>query len=258
MTRVTILGSADAFHSAGRRHSAYLVECAGYALVVDFGPTALLSLRALGIDPNRLDAICLTHLHGDHIAGLPFLVVDAMYNSKRQGDLYICGPPGTRGRFDALLRAAYGELANAARNFQVHISEWPAGERTRIGPFRVRTLAAVHMDPPHVPLMLQLTGEDGKTVAFTGDTLFCPAVVECARHADLLIAECTALEPPSGRHCSWRDWSAHVSQLGAAKIVWSHLGAAVRENKLQLLREVESLGLRTKFHFAEDGDVFDV
>ena len=67
--RVTALGSADAFFSAGRGHTCWLIEDDKGAYAVDFGATGLMALKRLRFDPDRLQAVHFTHLHGDHIGG---------------------------------------------------------------------------------------------------------------------------------------------------------------------------------------------
>jgi len=71
--RLTVVGCGDAFGSGGRGNACFLVESGTVTLALDFGATALVGLRRLGLDPNRLDAVVLSHLHGDHFGGLPFL-----------------------------------------------------------------------------------------------------------------------------------------------------------------------------------------
>src|SRR5882724_4786828 len=74
--QVTVLGSGDAFGSGGRLNSAYLVESPGATFMVDCGTTVLQGLKRSGVDPARIDFICLSHLHGDHFGGVPFLFMD--------------------------------------------------------------------------------------------------------------------------------------------------------------------------------------
>ena len=57
MRRVVALGSADAFSSAARGNTCWLVEDGAPLCAVDLGPTALLALRRLGRDPEELRAV---------------------------------------------------------------------------------------------------------------------------------------------------------------------------------------------------------
>src|SRR5262245_6222152 len=105
--RVTVLGSGDAFGAGGRLHSAYLVEGPSATCLVDCGPTVLQGLKRAGIDPGRIDFVCLSHLHGDHFGGLPFLFMDFLYTSHRTRPLTIYGPPETERRVRRLYAALY-------------------------------------------------------------------------------------------------------------------------------------------------------
>ena len=64
-----------------------LVSCAakGRAFLVDCGASTLIGMRRLGLEPNDIAMVCITHLHGDHFGGLPWLLIDAQYVSKRTG-----------------------------------------------------------------------------------------------------------------------------------------------------------------------------
>src|SRR5947208_3412825 len=95
MNRVVALGSGDAFSSGARGNTCWLVEDGAPLCAVDLGPTGLLALRRVGRDPQELHAVHFTHLHGDHIAGWPFLLVDAVYRAHRTAPLAVSGPPGT-------------------------------------------------------------------------------------------------------------------------------------------------------------------
>jgi len=109
--QVTVLGSGDAFGSGGRLHSAHLVESAAATFVVDCGTTVLQGLTRADVDPEKVDFVCLSHLHGDHFGGLPFLFMDYMYESRRRRPITIYGPPGTQERVEALFGALYQRQA---------------------------------------------------------------------------------------------------------------------------------------------------
>src|ERR671922_977860 len=142
MKRVVALGSGDAFSSAGRGNTCWLVEDGAPLCAVDFGPTAVFALRRLGRDPQELQAVHFTHLHGDHIAGWPFLLVDAVYRARRTAALAASGPPGTRERLEALWSACYADAAAKELPFPLVVSELQPGESAQIAGRRVEALRA--------------------------------------------------------------------------------------------------------------------
>src|SRR6185436_1768144 len=89
---VRVLGCGDAFGSGGRSHTCFFLDTPRTKLVIDFGASALVSMNRFGVDPGAIDAIVLSHLHGDHFAGLPFLLLDAMFVTRRTRPLVIAGP----------------------------------------------------------------------------------------------------------------------------------------------------------------------
>lgn len=256
--RVTVVGSSDAFNSLGRNHSSYLVEGDGVGpLMVDFGGTSLAALRRLGRSPLDLAGVAITHLHGDHVGGFAFLVIDGMFNEVRRTPLPVVGPVLTAERLDRVVRTAYGAILDHHRPLEMPITELMPGQSAEIAGVLVEAFAADHMDPPDVPLCLRLSA-GGKSVAFSGDTRPCEGLFAAAEGADLLIAECTALAPPCGRHCSWEDWRAMLAtggprRIGAKRIVLTHLGRDVRGKVDALRAEFPDVDLA----FAEDGMVLD-
>jgi ribonuclease BN (tRNA processing enzyme) len=93
--KLHVLGCGDAFGSGGRNNSGYLLEVEDRLCLLDCGPTTLLALKRAGFDPRRLDMVFLSHLHGDHCGGLPFLFLDALYENPRDTPLVVAGPQGT-------------------------------------------------------------------------------------------------------------------------------------------------------------------
>ena len=252
--RVRVLGSSDAFNSSGRCHASYLIDGPGTAPVaIDFGATGLLSLRKANVSGRDIAAVIVTHLHGDHFGGLPFLLLDGMYHEPRSTPLELVGAVGLEKRVQDLFRGFYSDVADRPRAFETRYRELPPGEGADVIGLRVETFPALHMDPPELPLCLRITCPDGKVIAFSGDTEPCDGLVAAAQGADLLIAECTGLRPPCGRHCSWQDWRALfalVMRSGARRVILSHLGADVRE-RVDELRADCPPGI--ELLFADDG-----
>src|ERR671932_2200021 len=89
---VRFVGSGDSFGSGGRFQTCIVVDGPHSRFAIDFGTSSLIALAQQGIEHNSLDAILLTHLHGDHCGGVPFLLVDAMLAARRTRPLTIAGP----------------------------------------------------------------------------------------------------------------------------------------------------------------------
>ena len=223
--------------------------------MVDIGGSGLAALRKAGRAPKELAGIAITHLHGDHVGGLPFLLLDAAYNEPRTVTLPMVGPLGLSARIHDLMLASYRELASMRFGFDYPITEIAPGQSAALAGLNVQGFLADHMDPPHFPLSLRIRGPDGKVVTFSGDTAMNPHLLEAADGADLLIAECSALEPPIGRHCTWLDWKAVLPTLKARKVVLTHLNHRVRGAIPRLLAEAPA---NVDLAFADDGMIFDL
>ena len=249
--KLTVIGSSDAFNSAGCFHSCYwLDEVADRPLMVDFGSTALSALRRAGRGPLELGGVLVTHLHGDHIGGFPHLMINSLYNEVRTEPLLVVGPTLLASRIEGLFEMAYPRLSQRESPYAMHYTELLPGDETEILGARVKAFAAQHMDPPDQPLCLRVTARDGTVIAFSGDTEFCPGLLAAADGADLLVAECTALDHPAGRHCTWSDWLAHFDDVGAKRILLTHLNAEMRASVPELRRAAPD---HVDLTFAEDG-----
>ena len=103
--RVTVLGSGDAFGSGGRRQSAYLVETGDRAFLLDAGPTVLAALSDAGRSSGQVDFVLISHLHGDHFAGVVFMIMEFLFEERRDREFLVIGPEGVESRVKDLYRA---------------------------------------------------------------------------------------------------------------------------------------------------------
>ena len=148
--RVTVVGSGDAFGSGGRFNTCFLLESARGTLLVDCGASALVALKAQGIDPLRIDGIVLSHLHGDHFGGLPFSSCwTPSFWARRERPLTIAGPPGTRGRLDQLLEVFFPKSTGSKWRFPWHVVEIDVARETEILGHSVLTVELL-IDPAHL------------------------------------------------------------------------------------------------------------
>jgi ribonuclease BN (tRNA processing enzyme) len=243
--RVHVLGCGDAFGSGGRNQSAYLVEAADRLFLLDCGPAALPALKRAGFDPGRLDAVFLSHLHGDHCAGLPFFFIEYLYQRPRSRPLIVAGPPGTEERLCGLFGLMYGGAAAEKEipptRFHVLNPGSPACvEGIDIVPFRV----------PHqtdqVSLGLKI-GYDKKEIVFSGDSAWDEIFVERVRGADLFLCECSFYEHGAGNHVNFVTLEANLPRLECKQVVLVHLG-----------EEMIARGAQPGVTLAEDGMVLEI
>lgn len=245
--KLTIVGSGDAFGSGGRFNTCFFLETAKATLLVDCGASALPALKGLKLDPNRIDGIVLSHLHGDHFGGLPFLLLDAQFLSRREKPLLIAGPPGTRARLDALMEAFFPKSTGSKWKFSWEVREVAVGVETDVLGHSLLTTEVIHQSG--APSTAPRLGDGGKVFAYSGDTEWTDALLPIARNADLFICECYAYTGKLTGHMTWEILKARLSDLGAKQIMVTHMNPTV----LGKLDEIKAAGVLV----AADGLSFD-
>src|SRR5262245_47048521 len=121
--KLTVVGCGDAFGSGGRLQTSYLVEAPNTRFLIDCGATILIGLNRLGVDPNSIETIFISHLHGDHYAGLVWWLVHAQHVGKRTAPLTAVGPPGIAARFEAAAEALFPGSSRVPRRFDLRFQE---------------------------------------------------------------------------------------------------------------------------------------
>ena len=101
MIEVTLLGTGGSMPLPNRYLSATLLQYKGRKILIDCGEGTQVSMREINKGFKTIDMICLTHLHGDHINGLPGLLA-TIGNSDRTAPIIIMGPPGTQLLLEAM------------------------------------------------------------------------------------------------------------------------------------------------------------
>jgi ribonuclease BN (tRNA processing enzyme) len=245
--RLTVVGCGDAFGSGGRSNTCFWLETNKGVVVVDFGASALPALKKLELDPNRIDAVVLSHLHGDHYGGLPFLLLDAQFLSRRERPLLIAGPPGTTERLAAAMEAFFPKSTGSKWKFEWRVQEIAVGVETDVSGHSLVTAEVIHQSgAPSTALRLS----DGCTnFAYSGDTEWTEALLPIARGADLFICECYAYAGKLTGHMSWETLKARLPDLNARQVMLTHMNPTV----LARTDEVVQAGLLV----AEDGLVRD-
>jgi ribonuclease BN (tRNA processing enzyme) len=231
MSELLMVGTSDHFSSGGRRQAAYLLRAPSGTVLIDCGLTTLVGLAALGVARSEVDAIVLSHFHGDHFGGVPsFLLGTLDFEDRRRTLLTIAGPPGVEARVRAAARALGHALENHRFAFPLRFLELSAGAPAReIGPVRVSLFEANHAPDscPHGMLL-----DDGaRRLAYSGDTGWFDALPERVAGADLFLCDCTHVRPEYAYHLSLEELAARRAQFDCGQIVLTHLGREMRARR---------------------------
>jgi ribonuclease BN (tRNA processing enzyme) len=216
-----VLGCGDAFGSGGRFNTCFHVEAPDTRFLIDCGASALIAMRRFDVDPNGIATVFLTHLHGDHFGGLPFLILDAQLVSRRTTPLTIAGPPGLRARLPALMEAMFPGSSSVERPFELRLIEIEPETPTVIDGITVTAYPVKH--PSGGPsYALRLTCGT-KVICYTGDTEWVDALIPAAHGADLLIAEAYTAERPVRYHLDFATLHRHLPQIAAKSVLLTHM-----------------------------------
>jgi ribonuclease BN (tRNA processing enzyme) len=240
--RVTFLGAGDAFGSGGQNHSGYLVEASGgKVFLFDCGPTTLIALKRLGLDPAKIDFVAISHLHGDHFSGLSFLFLEYQYENRRTRPLTVAGPPRTEQRVRSVYRGMYRELSQCPLPFPLRFQEMTPGKTHEVEGVEIFAFQVPHQIE-EVSLALRAT-VGGKTVFYSGDTGWTEDLVRYSEGADLAILECSFFETEVGFHLSYPQIRRSRHRFRCKRLVLSHLGREVLARAAEVTEELAHDGL---------------
>jgi ribonuclease BN (tRNA processing enzyme) len=231
--RLRFLGCGDAFGAGGRFQTSFLLEGGPEAVLIDCGATTLIALKRQRIDPGAIGCVLLSHLHGDHIGGLPWLIIDGQFHG-RSRPLVIAGPPETRKRLTTAFEALYPGASDAERPFEMRVVELPEPGPREVGPAVVTAVPVIHT-PPTNPHGLRVE-YGGKVIAYSGDTEWTDALCELADGADLFVCECQEYDREVPGHLNYRTLSERRGELACRRLILTHLGEEmlVRAGELEL------------------------
>lgn len=246
--RLTIIGCGDAFGSGGRSNTCFWVEAGDATLALDFGATSLVEMKRRGLSPDSLDAIVLTHLHGDHFGGLPFLLLDCQFDSRRERPLTIIGPVGTAERIKAAQEVFFPGTSTISWRFPLHIVDLPCRQRHAFGAIEIETREVIH--PSGAPATGVRMRDGDKLLGYSGDTSWTDALFGLARGCDLFVCDCLDSEDMHAPHLDLSTLIAQRARFQAGRVMLTHMSDAM----LDRLDHAEAEG----FLVAHDGLVVDI
>jgi len=216
--KLTIVGCAGTFPGPDAACSSYLLEHDGFRLLLDAGNGSTGPLqRTCGL--LDLDAIAISHMHGDHYLDLITYTYARRYHPEGNPRcLPVHGPSDVEEHVASAFGRPVGQLLSEV--FEFH----PISGATTmdIGPFTVERERVNH---PVETYAMRITA-GGSTLAYSADSGVCDELVKVARDADLFLCEASYLEGednPPDIHLTGREAAEHASRAGVGKLVLTHL-----------------------------------
>lgn len=215
--RLTVIGCSGSYPGPASPASCYLVEHEGFRVLLDLGSGALGALQRHA-DLFAIDAVLLTHLHGDHCLDIcPYVVVRRYHPPGPVPRLPVLGPRGTHGR----LAAAYDPTSTEPLTDIFAFGALSPGSR-ELGPF---TLQVDRVNHPVETFAMRLTAGD-RTLTYSGDSGVSDSLVRLASGSDVLLCEATHLDgvdAPADLHLTGREAGEHAAKAGVGRLLITHI-----------------------------------
>lgn len=242
--QLQFVGCGDAFGSGGRFNTCFHVTGSGVNFLIDCGASSLPALKRLGIAREAIDLILITHFHGDHFGGLPFLLLDAQF-ARRSRPLVIAGPDGIEAKLANLMEAMFEHSSRTRQRFDLDVVALAPGQSRTFGEVKVTPYPVVHGESGGPFLAYRIEAE-GRVIAYSADTEWTQTLVPAAQGADLFVAEAYYYDRIVKNHLSLKTLEAHLPEIDAKRLVLTHMS----EDMLGRLGELPYLA-------AEDGMVVE-
>lgn len=249
MASLLFLGTGNAFGQSGRRHSAYLFQAPTltknpFKVLVDCGPSILPALHENNIMPQDIDLVYISHLHADHMLGIPLLVLYNRWIGKKEIQIPLVGPLGTTKHLEEICRLIYSEeeVEFLHRTFEIH--EIPENDKLTIGEVQIRTYEAIHGGNGRMAI-IQI---GNKSVGYSGDTALHEESFYQLLNSDIVVHEASTFDLPIPNHTTVMELLNLPDLPESPKIFLSHVDNSVINNKSKI---------PPPFYLAEDNMVVE-
>lgn len=246
-TEVVLTGTGVPHPRPGRAGAGALVRHGDVALQFDAGRATVVRLVEAGTPPHALTATFVSHVHSDHVVGLPDLAMTRWVQQQleRTGPLVVVAPEGGASRFVRRMLDPYDEDIELRRH---HVGAGPVEIDLRPFPVPVEptvvwvgdggsvevSAVAVHHEPVPDAVAYRVDTPDG-AVVISGDTRVCVEVEDLTRGADVLVHEAcrssalapvvagTTFEAIFDYHADTVALGAMAARAGVPHVVLTHL-----------------------------------
>jgi ribonuclease BN (tRNA processing enzyme) len=219
--QLQFVGCGDALGSGGRFNTCFHVTGERVNFLIDCGASSLPALKRQGIARDDIDLILITHFHGDHFAGLPFLLLDAQF-TRRTRPLVIAGPEGIETRLTQVMEALFQNSSKTQQRFDLSVVALKPGETRAFGAVDVMPYPVVHGSSGG-PFLAYRVEAEGRVIAYSADTEWTETLIPAARDADLFIAEAYYYDKVVKNHLSLKTLEAHLAEIKPKRLILTHM-----------------------------------
>lgn len=222
---LTVLGCGDAFGSNGRNHTSFLIADGDEKILIDCGASTLIRLKHEQVELESISTIFISHFHGDHYGGIPFVLICSLFEMPRKNPLTIVGPKGVKERVYALQEAMYAGTSEKLVGLDLSFVEFEHGKSISIGDKLITAWEVEHSEFSN-PHGIRIVWKD-KKIAFSGDTSWSDNLIPLSADTDLFICECNFLEEVSFGHLSYSELLNVHTQFSTKALWLTHMADEV-------------------------------
>lgn len=275
--RVHFLGTGGPEITKDRSGVATLIEVSGRKYLFDSGRGVLQRLGESRINLPEVRHVFFTHLHSDHIEGLPALWMTAWFITKRNQPMFFYGPPGTRTTIDGMRQfMSHDVVARVnpvvkASGIETIVMEIKPGKVIEDGDVTIKAIEGEHGDGN--PALGYLFEYNGRSILLTGDSSYTPNFGKAASSVDVTICNLyapslflmenldqykepipTVVKAVSKKLATPEEAAEMFKETGAEVGVFTH-NIFYDSSEADVLSRVRSAGFQGRVHIASDREI---
>ncbi len=214
--------------------------------LVDCGANSFVNLKRLVPDLSQLNGIMITHFHGDHFGGLPYILLQRLIIDRDESRFFVWAPEGAKERVRDLCEALYPGLGEKLVNQKgLRIEEYESNGSYDQDEILFHPKPVIH-SPDSLPHAFRIL-IDGRNLGFSGDTEWTDSLVEIARGTCVTFLDCNFYDSLKPGHISYTQIVENREKMICDKLVLNHLGPEMLENEHKVNEII-----------AQDGQVFEI
>ena len=247
--KITFLGVGEAFDHK-QANTSIVVETAQTFLLLDCGYSVFSEVWKHNLDPNHIDCIYISHVHGDHVFGLSPLV-KRMTEEKRSKELTIICPNGGADLIKQIMNLGY---RNSQNKTPYKLKFLEVDEKDEI---IINDLQLSFANTKHSVKNLSIRIENqNKSICYSGDGNHTPNSINLFKNTDLLIHDGYHYDKHTEGHDNISEVYDFAKKIGVKQLAFTHIQRIERENILEITNKITKFDIKS--FIPNKGDVLEI